>query len=413
MGYAAEALALLLLGALGWRIWHAGAGSAAHAAVGTVLALLVALLMAWGADALVALGSANLLVRLVVPLAVSVVAFALIRRCWRRAPRRRAAWSAALAGRPAAARAALALVLGGYTAFALLLIAVAVNLITRRWPTIDPWLRERTAVVGHLLVGTQKAVADDPVRVAMERQRRLAGGLGRLIANGRDAVADATGMGYALEAIDILREIGDLGYAERLWLVRNHPELARLVDNPRLYAVASDPAVLDDIERIARGSVAAAWRLGDRADIQNLVADPEMRAALAAIRLADLRAAWRARTAEGLPVPMAWWLGEADSSTLWSEEPAGLESFACTTTGTMLVARAALPGEDVARYRLVITGLEAPYLLVGHRPCALDCGPDGWSAEITVQVAGSDVELSVMAAPPVTGRFGLAVSQLR
>jgi len=413
MGYAAEALALALLIVLGWRTCRTGAGSASHAAIGAVLALLSALLVAWASDHLVARVSANLLVRLVLPLGMSVVAFALIRRWWRRDPRRREAWSASLRSRPTATWVTLALVVSTQGAIALLLVAVASNLIVRRWPGLDPLLRERTVVMHHLLVGVPKAIAADPLRVAHEQQRQLARGLGRLFADGRDVVADATGLDAALETIDILREIGDLDHDAKLWLVRNQPALARLVDHPGLRAVASDTAVLDDVARVAEGSIAAAWRLGDRSDIQALFADPEIGAALAAIHLADLRAAWRARTAHGRPVPVAWrlGLGAGDGVKIWREQPEGLEHFASLRSDGRLIARGLLPGGDIARYRLVISGLESPQLLVDQRPCALIASAEGWSAEIGVEVPGSDVELSVLGDPPSAGHFSLVLSR--
>ncbi len=429
MPYLFEAFVALLVGALGWRTVRAGAGRSSYRAVGIVLCVVIASAVLWTADLLVRPAAGNPLTQLAIPLLLSIVAWIWSQWWWQRAHARRDAWSDALTQRPAAARLVLVLVLIAQAALVLLVVAVMVNLIARQWPASAAAIRNRTLIARHLLVGAAAADAqgttvtsgspganDDAVRVAMQRQRQLAGGLGRLFADGRTAVADATGMSDVLEAIDILREIGDLEPDQKLWLVRNEPALARLVDYPPLHAVATDPNLLDEIERVARGSLTAAWRIGDRADIQALFEDPEIRAAIAGIHLADLRNAWRTRTATGTPVPIAWRWRAADRTTIesavWHELALGSERCSFFPSGAALVVVGGLPGYEMAAYRLTIGGLTAPRLKVAGKPCLLQDTADGWQADLRVHVVGGDIDLTIEAQVPSRGMCTLALSRV-
>lgn len=407
MAYAAEALALLLLAYLGWRTWRAGAGAVAHAGAGLALGVMAALAAAWLADAVCARLVANQVARVAIVLALAMGVLALVRFRWRGDGGRRAAWAAVADGRPALARASLALVLVLQAAAALLLAAVAVNLAVRRWPAVEPALRGRSVLAGHLLVGEPPAPEGDAVRTAMARQRQLAGGLGRLFGQGRDAVADATGMDEALAAIDALRELGALDPAGKVWLVRNHPPLARLVDHPGLRSLAGDPTVLDEVARVARGDLAAAWRLGDRPDVQALSGDAVIATALADLRLADLRRSWRARASEGWPVPVAWRL-RVGPGACWAEAHEGTETFT-GASDVPVVATTTLPADEAGRYRLLITGLDASRLWVAERTCALEATVAGATAVIAAAPASV---LRLEAPPPVSGRFTLALSRM-
>lgn len=402
MPWLVEALVLALLALLALRTWRRGA-AAVHGAAGTLLALVVSSLAAWLADLATGAATANLFARLVVPLAVVVAVFVAVRWWWARGAERCARWDAALAARPRRARTLRALVVATQAVVLVAALAAGLNVVVHRWPDADAPVRGRTLLARHLLVSPPPAPTEDPVRAAMARQRELASGLGRLFAQGRDRLADASGLDGALEAIDILREIQGLDPEAKLWLMRNQGALARLVDHPGLRAAATDPAVLDEIEHVARGSVAAAWRLGDRSDIQALFVDQEVRAAIAAVRLADLRAAWRARRAEGAPVPVAW---RVDGREL----PEGLETVALPA-GVPARLEGALPDDRVARYRLRVAGATRARLLIDGRPCALEVAADGAVARLDVTAAGGDVALVVEAVPEGEA-LGLVLSRI-
>ena len=408
IGYLLEAVALVVLIGLGWRIWRAGAGAAAHAAAGFVLALPIAVVVGWASARVLACCSRNVFALLVVPVAMAVLTVAVVRWRWRQDAERRLAWSAALSRRPGAARATLVTVIAGCAAMALLLAAFAANLGVRRWPEAEGLVRERTLVAHHLLLGTP---ASAPATAStLERQRQLVGGLGRLFGSGRDAVADATGMGAAMEAIDVLREIGELDEARKRWLVRNHPSLSKLSDHPGLRAVASDVAVLDEVTRVANGSLAAAWRLGDRRDIQALVGDPELSAVLREIRLTHLRTAWRDRARLGEPVGMTWLVridGEADGH----EQPEGLESFVCVASDAFQ-ARGDLPADAVGCYRLLISGLAEPQVTFADQTCTMTSVAGGWQTELMVGAVGRDLALLVAGVVAGDGRVRLVLSRL-
>jgi len=155
-----------------------------------------------------------------------------------------------------------------------------------------------TVVLRFLLPPAGEGVAPDfdplgeerPLEDAMEEQSRFLVRFGRGLRDMRRAIAEKTGTKRILDQVAALRELIDLPLAEQQWLTETTPGLRRLLNHPTILAIMHNDPLLDLVEEVSHGSMAAVYRIGEDPSVRKLLEDAEVRAALREVDLASIRA---------------------------------------------------------------------------------------------------------------------------
>jgi hypothetical protein len=270
-------LVIVTLGWLSWRVAHQSAAANAVDLAGRLLALLAGVLVAWAFDTWMGSLFTNFVVELMLAFAMGLVAMALIGWAWRIANKKhhmaeRLTEQLSLApwvDRVAAGAVILSLCLVGL---------IAIDMTAR---LLNVGESNPTTAAGTSNLPSSNAPhspkQNDAVDKAMAEQADFFNRFSAGLQNTKQRFYDMTGADGALRELEAVQAIDRLPDEEKLWLLNQHPDLIRLMDQPSIRRVANNKELMKELSRVADGSVDAIFRIGNHPDMAQLLRDPQIR----------------------------------------------------------------------------------------------------------------------------------------
>ncbi len=409
MWMAAEVVVVAWILGGGWLVLRGGPCDGLARFGGFVITYLVAALAAWLCDAGLSGLRVNMWLRVGAAIAVGLIASGAVWAWWFRsarapAPRVRM-WLETRAPR-SVHRFALVLLALVWLAVHAAAWTVAINVVAASSPDQAAAIRRQTLISAVLLsdrLGARPADRASTLGVmhgeASDSAAQLRA-LGRLRAgftSGIDGVLDASGAGRVMDAMDALHALMRLDDEQRGDLAHTIPELQRLSDDPLVLAIVDDDRLMALVREAGGGSLSAIYALGDEPRVQELVEDPRMRDAIAAIDLLAIRDRLRARERSVLE-PMRWQLATIASSLEFDHrlrDPAGwiaAESAVLVWPSgrRFAVARASVAASTATR-ELRLRGQAAPSCWIDG--VAVPPGRDGQARTVALPARGGELVL--------------------
>ncbi|MCE9548133.1 MAG: hypothetical protein K8T25_21885 [Planctomycetia bacterium] len=139
-------------------------------------------------------------------------------------------------------------------------------------------LRQSTAPRFNFAAGTFAATADETeqVRSAMLHQESTLAPITRGWTSLKANCYRATGADELVDQVDAVREIIGLPVEEKLWLLKQYPKIAQLVDHPAVQRIAGNERLIDQLQRARDGSLKAMYQIGEDPDVRKLLEDPRV-----------------------------------------------------------------------------------------------------------------------------------------
>lgn len=201
----------------------------------------------------------------------------------------------------------------------------------------------------------------------------------------RQALAEGTGAAPLIRAMNLVQELQGMDTGEAYFLCETTPELAWLMDHPRIQALVANDSLLEQVNQVSQGSLTALYKLGENPDILAILRDPEIMAKANAIDLEALRRRVQERRRQSQPLPVAEIElaafaspGELPSTwhnqLIWQRWPGGAELFAWRpgTPWTAARLRVAVPRATPVTLDLGTPG--TPSLRLNDQPVPLAPG---------------------------------------